>query len=514
MDELITQLTKHLRGAWKYRWQAVVIAWLVAITGWIVVYKIPDTYESSARIYVDTQSILRPLMAGMAMSPNVEQQVSIMSRTLFSRPNVERVMRMVDLDIKTNTVKDHELFVDDLTNSIKIESTGRNDLYIISSNNENPKIAKDIVQALLTIFVEGSIGDKKKDSATAINFIDEQIRDYEGKLIAAETALKEFRRKNLTILPGQGADYAAQMQTVADQLDKAKLELTEAEQSRDSIKNQINGGEPTLASEDGTSDTGNPEIDARISALNNNLDTLRLNYTELHPDVIAAKRLITRLEARKLEEANLPKNNQDPGKNYSPMLQQLNVALSQADSNVAALKARVAEYTRRLEALKSESNAILEMEANLSQMNRDYNVYKSNYEKLVERRETAKISDSLGDSSGLMTFRIIDPPTTPLVPAGPNRLRLFSLVFLAALASGLGVAFVMSQIRPAFHSQGDLREITGLLVLGEVARIWTDQEKIKHKRHLYAFGLSLLVLLVLYGLILARTLMQTNIFSF
>jgi len=512
MDELITQLTRHLSGAWKYRWQAVVIAWLIAITGWIVVYKIPDTYESSARIYVDTQSILRPLMAGMAMSPNVEQQVSIMSRTLFSRPNVERVMRMVDLDIKTNTIKDHEMLIDAVTNNIKIESTGRNDLYIISSTNENPKIAKDIVQALLTIFVEGSIGDKKKDSATAINFIDEKIRDYEGKLIAAETDLKEFRRKNLAILPGEGADYAAQMQTVAEQLDKAKLELTEAEQSRDTIKKQIAGDEPTLAGDDSLGSADNPEIDAQIESLNKNLDTMRLHYTEAHPDVIGIKRLVARLEERKLEEAKLPKKNRDPGKNYSPMLQQLNVDLSQADSNVAALKARVAEYTRRHDSLESASNAILETEANLSQLNRDYNVYRTNYEKLVERRETAKISDSLSDTSGLMTFKIIDPPTTPLIATGPNRLRLFSLVFLAALASGLGVAFMMSQIRPAFHSQGDLREITGLLVLGEVARIWTDQEKIKHKRHLYAFGFSLLALLILYGLILAKTLMQNSIF--
>lgn len=514
MDELITQLTKHLKGAWKYRWQAVVIAWLIAITGWVIVYKIPDTYESSARIYVDTQSILRPLMAGMAMSPNVEQQVSIMSRTLFSRPNVERVMRMVDLDIKTNTIKDHEMLIDAVTNSIKIESTGRNDLYIISSNNENPKIAKDIVQALLTIFVEGSIGNKKKDSATAINFIDEQIRDYEEKLIAAETALKEFRRKNLTILPGEGADYAAQMQSVAEQLDKSKLELTEAEQSRDMLKKQITGNEPTLVTDGDSSSTDNPEIDAQIENLNKNLDTMRLHYTELHPDIISSKRLITRLEERKLAEAKLPRKNRDPGKNYSPMLQQLNVDLSQADSSVAALKARVAEYTRRHDSLESASNAILEMEANLSKLNRDYDVYRKNYEKLVERRETAKMSDSLSDTSELMTFRIIDPPTTPLVPTSPNRLRLFSLVFLAALASGLGVAFVMNQIRPAFHSQGDLREMTGLPVLGEVSKIWTDQEKIKHKKHLYAFALSLLALLVLYGLVLAKTLMKTIYFSF
>lgn len=511
MDELINQLTNHLKGAWKYRWQAVVTAWIIAISGWIVVYDIPDTYESSARIYVDTQSILRPLMAGMAMSPNVEQQVSIMSRTLFSRPNVERVMRMVDLDIKATTIKDHEAMVSALTDRIRIQSTGRNDLYIISSTDENPKVAKDIVQALLTIFVEGSIGDKKKDSSTAINFIDDKIKEYEEKLIAAETALKEFRRAKVGVLPGAGVDYSTQIFAIEDEIQKAKLQLTEAEQARDSIKHQITGDRPTLISDDSLTLADNPEIDSAIEALNKNLDEMRLHYTEIHPDVIATKQLIVRLQERKREEAKLPQKAQDLGKNYSPMLQQLNVSLSQSESNVAALKARVAEYSRRYEKMKSMSDATLESEADLSKLNRDYSIYKDNYTKLVERREAAKLSDSLSDTSGMMTFRIIDPPTTPLIPTGPNRLRLFTLVFLAALGAGLGVSFVMSQIRPTFHSQGELREITGLLVLGEVARLWTDQEKIKHKKHFYAFGLALFALLVLYILLLSKTLLQSNL---
>lgn len=508
MDELFSQLMSHLKGAWKYRWPAMLAAWLIAVPGWIYVYQMPDSYRSSARIYVDTQSILRPLMADMALTPNVEQQVSIMSRTLFSRPNLEKVLRMVDMDIKADTVSDHEKLLDTLNDNIKIESTGRNDLYLISGINENPKIAKDIVQALLTIFVEGSIGDKKQDSTTAINFIDQQITEYEDKLVAAENALKEFRRENIGILPSEGTDYTVQMLAIEESIGKAQLELKEAEQSRDTLKKRISGDEPSLANDEDPGQSDNPEIDARIAQQQEKLDAMRLNFTEQHPDVIAAKRLIANLEKRKAEEAKLPKTKRDPGKNYSPMLQQLYVDLSQAESNVAGLKARVTEYQRRHEELKSKSNAILEMEANLVRLNRDYNVYKSNYEKLVERREAAKLSDNLRDTSELMTFKIIDPPTTPLLPTGPNRLKLYSLVVLAALAVAIGLAFVVSQIRPTFNSQGDLREVTGLLVLGEVTRISTEQEKLKEKKNLHAFGLSFLTLLIVYALLLTKVMLM------
>lgn len=491
---------------WKYRWYAVVAIWFVAIAGWLMAYTLPDNYESSARIYVDTQSVLQPLMAGLATAPNLEQQVSIMSRTLISRPNVERVMRMVDLDIKAKTTKDRENLINALTSEIKIASTGRDNLFTISYRNENPKIAKDVVQSLLTIFVEGT--DKKQDTTSALRFIDDQIKDYQEKLVTAEAALKDFKQKNMGLMPGQGGDYVSQLATAVNDLNQAKLELRESEQSRAAIKQQINGDDPSSTVEDASSTVSNPEIDSRIQDLNKNLDALRLNYTEQHPDVISTKRLIAKLEERKKEEAKLNKHSADPGKNYSPMLQQLNVALAEAEARTAGMKARVEEYSSRYNHLKSMSNAVPEVEAALSQLNRDYEVNKSNYEKLLERRESAKMSGDLDTTSQLVTFRIIDPPTTPQLPTGPNLARLFSLVLLGAIASGIGIAFVVSQIFPTFHSQSSLREITGRPVLGTVAMIWTDQEIFKQKREIYALSLSLLFLLALYGILMAKAIQR------
>ncbi len=508
MEQTIAELLSQLKGVWKYRWYGIGAIWLVAIVGWLAVYTLPDTYESSARIYVDTQNVLQPLMAGLATSPNLEQQVSVMSRTLISRPNLERVMRMVDLDIKAKTQKDRERVVTDLTNEIKIASAGRDNLFTISFRNEDPKIAKDVVQSLLTIFVEGSLANKTQDTTSALRFIDDQIKEYQEKLVNAEAALKDFKQKNMGLMPGQGGDYLTQLAAADKDLNQAKLELREAEQSRAAIKQQISGDEPASTTQDAVNDASNPEIDARIQDLNKNLDTLRLNYTEQHPDVISTKRLIAKLEERKKEEAKLNKHSADPGKNYSPMLQQLSVALAEADARAAAMKARVEEYATRYYRLKAMSNAVPEVEAALSQLNRDYEVNKSNYEKLLERRETARMSGDMDTTNELVTFRIIDPPTTPQIPTGPNLGRLFSLVLLGAIASGISIAFVISQIRPTFHSQSSLREITGRPVLGTVAMIWTNQEIIKQKREIYALSISFIFLLALYGILMAKAMQR------
>ncbi|MDN4053733.1 GNVR domain-containing protein [Massilia sp. YIM B02763] len=511
MAEITAVLLNFLKAIGKYRWYAVAITWAVAIIGWTIVLRLPNQYEASARVYVDTQSILKPLLSGMTTMPNLDQQVVFMRRTLISRPNVERLMRMVDLDVKAKDSKEHEKLVDELMTKIKIGGTERDDIYTITYVSDNPKLGKDIVQSLLTIFVEGSFGGKKQDSEKAVQFIDDQIKTYEEKLSAAENSLKEFKIKNMGLLPREGGgDFGGQLQQAIDQLNQARLDLAEAEQARNAISRQIKG-EPAKPGME-TVDPGvvDPELEMRISTAQKNLDALRLQYTEQHPDIIANRRLLEQLKAQKAELAKT-KRNLDPGAGYSPMLQQLTVSLSAADARVASMRARVDEFAARVARLRTQSVEAPEIEAQLAQLNRDYQVNRENYQKLVERRESARLSGDLSTATDMLTFRVIDPPTVPSQPSGPNRVRLFSLVFAGALVAGLAVAFLMSQVRPAFMSQAALRDATGLPVLGSIGMNWTTEQTVKRKRRLLALGTSVLVLFGAYGVGMAAILVRPTI---
>ena len=507
MAELTAVILTFLKAIGKYRWYAVVISWVVAVIGWAVVYKLPNDYQASARVYVDTQSILKPLMAGMTTLPNLDQQVIFMRRTLISRPNVERVMRMVDLDVKASTAKDHEKLVDELIDKIKIIGTERDDIYTITYNNPNPKLGKDVVQSLLTIFVEGSFGGKKQDSEKAIQFIDDQIKSYEAKLASAENAMKDFKLKNMGLLPRTGGDFTTKLSDLSDQLSQAKLELLEADQARNAIKRQI-GGSGVPGSAPAVVD---PEISERMQALNKQLDTLRMQYTEQHPDILATRRLLAQLETKKQEMAKNPRAQSDPGASYSPMLQQLNVSLSAAEARVASMRARVDELASRVARLRTQSVEAPEVEAQLAQLNRDYQVNRDNYQQLVERRESAKLSGDLSSATDMLTFRVIDPPTVPLTPSGPNRPRLFSFVFLGARVAGLAVALLMSQVRPTFLSQAALRDVTSTPILGSISMNWTTEQKVKRRRRLYAMAASVLALFSAYGGVMALILIRPSL---
>ncbi len=509
MEEQLAQLISHIKGVWKYRWLALATAWIVAIIGGIVVHVLPDKYQASARVYVDTQSILKPLLSGMTTVPNVEQQVAIMSRTLLSRPNLERLVRMVDLDIKAGTAKEKEELLEQLAKDIKLSGTATDNIYTITYSSENPKLAKDLVRSLLAIFVEAGIGDKKKESEKAVSFIDEQIKSYEEKLTAAENALKEFKLRNTGLLSREGSDYSSKLMDASDALSQARLELREAEQARDALKRQIAGDGADANAAMRAAAAGNPELDERLQTLRKNLDGLQLQFTPAHPDIIATKRLIAQLEERKREEAKAMKPNPDRGANISPLLQQLTISLAAAEARVASLRTRVDEYAARVSRLTALNKAVPEAEAQLAQLNRDYQINKENYEKLLNRREAAKLSGELTTTTDMMTFRVVDPPMVPQIPAGPPRVKLFAAVVLGAIAAGIGVAFFMNKIRPTFVTQFSLQEATGLPVLGTIAMHWTEQERALRQKRVYAFAGSFMLLLLLCGGVMARLLIIT-----
>ena len=513
MHELVDQLLCQLKATWRYRWYAVVFAWIIALCGWIAVYRMPDRYEASARVYVDTQSVLRPLLSGITVQPDVDQMVAMMSRTLINRPNLEKVIRMADMDIGLKTSLDREQLITRLTRELAIQSTGRENLYTIAYTDKSPEEAKRVVQSLLTLFVEGSLGDKRKDSDSARRFIDEQLKGYGEKLVAAENAITEFKRRHVGLMPGgEGQGYFARLVEAKAALRKAALELKEAENSRDSIKNQLAGAAevPSPPGDKSVGEGVNPEIDARIRALEQKLDGLRLSYTEQHPDIVAIVPIIARLKEQKQAEAKLRGPLPSAAQAKDPVYQLLTVSLTTAEANVAAMKTRVAEYSERYAELQAAANAVPQVEAEYTQLTRDYEVNKARYDELLKRRESARISGDMEASDAALGFRVIDPPQVPSVPKAPNRRQLMSLVLLAALGGGGGLAFLMSQMWPTINDERRLREVSGLPVLGTVIMSWTDAQKTRRTWGLVALLLSFGSLLSAYAAILAALVLTVS----
>lgn len=507
MDDIIRQVMGFARGMWRFRWYGLIASWVVAIIGVAVVFRIPDAYEASARLYVDTDSVLKPLMSGLAIQPNVEQQLNMLTRTLLSRPNIEKLVRMADLDLKGAGRDNRDALVDRLMGQIQIKASPGLNLYtLVYRDNEQDK-AKRVIQSLVSLFVESSLGSSRKGTDTAKTFLDEQIKSFELKLEESEARVKEFKIKNLSLQSADGKDAAGRMAEMNAQLESAKLMLLEAEKARDAAKQQLvaeRGQSTTSVTQslllESSISVATPELDNRIEAQKRNLDALMQRFTDQHPDVMVTRRLLKDLEEQRRKEAqelrraalmNAASGGGSAGQ-PSATVQELSRMVASSEVQAASLRARVAEYSSRFAQAREGLKTAPQIEAEAAQLNRDYALVRKGYEDLVSRRQTAMMSGELDAATGVAEFRLIDPPRVSPKPVFPNRPAILPLALLAGLVAGLGLTLVLSQLRPTFDDPGDLHTKTGLPLLGVVTMVISDldrsRERMAHVRFISASG--------------------------
>jgi polysaccharide chain length determinant protein (PEP-CTERM system associated) len=457
-------------------------------------------------------------LAGLAVQPNVEQQVTMLSRTLISRPNVEKLVRMADLDLKSGSKAEYDTMIDRLMTTLRISGTGADNLYVLSYRDTEPERARRAVQSLVSIFVDSGLGASKKDAESARAFINDQIKSYQSKLEEAEARLKDFKLRNIDALVGDGRDITMRLNELSGQLEKARLELREAENAREAAraaleaeKSQVSTLSTQSLIEEAGAVVATPEIDARLEAQRRHLDALLQRFTDLHPEVIATRRLLKDLEDQRVAEAQARQRaaaakkaaaSADKGGGASPAIQELNRMIAMSEVQVAALKARVAEYANRYNQARAQLKSAPQLEAEAAQLNRDYAIHKKNYEDLVARRETASISGEVEVSSGMADFRVIDPPRVAPKPVWPNRQMLLALAFVAALGVGGFAAFAAWQLRPVFFDISDLRARLSVPVLGAINTMMDDAAMRRQKADRFGFAAAMgsLVLVFAAGL--------------
>jgi polysaccharide chain length determinant protein (PEP-CTERM system associated) len=361
------------------------------------------------------------------------------------------------------------------------------------------------------MFVESGLSNKRIDTEKAMSFLDEQITQYEQVLREAEERLKNFKLANLDRL-GSSQDSVGSMLALDADIEKVRTELRAAEQRRDALRKQLASEDPVFLSDS----TGGPaasapgmdplaEIDSRADALRRNLDELLRRYTEEHPDVVGTRRILAELERQResvLEDQRRagPASRSKGTTRREPNLvyQQLKVALADAEANVAALGGRLSELEARYSRIRAAARLRPEFEAELAQLNRDYQIQKTNFEQLVQRREQAKMTGNL-DQSGSVAFRVIDPPRVSSQPVAPNRPRLLLAVMFLSVAAGVGASLAVSQLFPVVSTTKDLRLVSQMSVLGSVSLRPSPAQILHRKRKNYAFGGGVAGLVAVFG---------------
>lgn len=539
MGTLLIMIRRTLLAAWRYRWVAAAVAWLVCGGGWAFVYTIPNQYEASARLYVDADAVLTPLLKGLSIDSSLSSQLDVLQRTLLSRPNLEKLVSNTDLDLTITGPSDLETMVGKLGTEIKITPQTRN-LFTITYRNSTPKLAFDVVQTILTTFIESKTGNNRSEMENAQSFLQQQLSAYEQQLRAAERKRADFRAKYLDLLPmgdngGNRLDQAQgtvrQLQgQIADLIAKRDLlnrELTNTPQLIVTENEAIQqpGGQP------GT--PGRPGVvprDPKVEQAQNDLNELRLRYTENHPDVVSAKKRLEGLKAqfeatvaadaaRQAEqkaaaEAAAAKAGLDAsGKPVvatgravrslpNPIYEQLKVRLYETESGIASLQRQIADATRERDRLEEMARSAPGVQAEFLNLNRDYDVLRKNYDELLARRESMRISTAAEADADKIKIQVIDPPQVPQNPVAPKRTLLMSVVLALGVGAGLAAAVMLVQFDQSYHTIDELRDL-GLPVAGGISLLNVTVTR-GRLASVMVFSLAVLLLGGIYGALLYR----------
>jgi polysaccharide chain length determinant protein (PEP-CTERM system associated) len=518
VQDQLAELFYYLKGALKYRGVAIALAWIVCLSGWIVVSALPNKYTSEAKVHVDTGTMLVPLLKGMTVQSDVRGLLRVMQLLMFTQHNLEQIIELANLNKNIKSASDKLAIMDNLKKDIHISGEG-NDIFTINYEAGNPNDAKRVVQAVLTVFSEQTQRSTLAGVDVAHRFIDEQIQEYENRLRNAEKARENFKRTRLGLLPGDNGGQIAQAQSIVRLLDEARMQLNESQSRRDILAAQFN--EIKDSNEDWTVTTDAPkeisEEDSRIASLKNRKKELLIKYTDSHPEILSLNKTIAELEnqknSAKMDEQGNLQDYINPSLLANPYVQTIKVALNEAEAELAAKRSRVSELQQRVDKINQELDARLSVETELQNLNRDYDAIKTNYEKLLESREQASMSQKVDDQAEALKFKIADAPNVPLEPSSPKRKLLYTGVLLLGCILGIGIAFLLYLIRPTILTVSQLREVTQLPVLGSVSNKKTVSVMQQHQKELMKSTVFISALILVYFGFMLTEIMHIKLYT-
>lgn len=465
-------ILEFLNALWGRRWYAIAVAWLVCLAGWSTVAVMQDQFAVSARIYVDTSSILRPLLRGIAVEPNVQEAVRLMRQTLLSRDNVEKVMRITDMDLEATTEEKRDRLISSLQRKTILSSSRRGEnLFSIDFRHNDPVQARDIVQAFTTVFVENNIGENRNDAETAREFLDEQAQFYREQLEDSEQRLANFQIEFGGLLPESSNNVLAGYRDAQQALNEAITQRDELKRQLSSINSYIE-----VSSDAGGFGGGPPSLDeVQIAELEGVVENLLSRYTENHPDVVVAnRRLRTMRERMEANRANVAAQQLDGTaqvnilREANPIYTELKVELVRAEGQIVVLRQRFEHLQVNFERVQERVKMAPQLAAEQQKMQRDYGIVKKKYEQLLERRESMKIATERSIKSDDVKFRIVEPPVVPTKPVGPNRPLFLNAVLIFGLGVGVMTAALLVLTRHTFQNTRVLKSTFSIPIYGAV----------------------------------------------
>lgn len=481
MEAIYTEIRIALYAIWRMRWLALAVAWAFCLVGWLMVMRVPAAYESSARIQVQVKNLF-----GDGSEGDVQKSIDRVRQSLTSTEVLKRVVRTVSNGERPLTSSEALSLIGALRGGISITAQGEDLLEMKTrislkgiSEQQTAFIARNVTQKLIDIFIQENVIGSKANSAEALQFLDQELARRAKELAGVDRQRAQIAQDTLGSLPGSGT-LEQRMDAARNEMMSLESGLMQARSSLAAMNGQIAATPAQIpaGSVAGAVDT----IDQRIGQLEGQLsEAISRGWTEKHPDVIAIRAQLRQLRAEKARGGA-----RDVPMAPNPVYVSLKSMQAEREGNVAALQARRDQLQGAVSLIAQRQLNAPAAAIDQARLDRDYDVLRDQYNKLLQQRESAKLRADATGKTGGVSFRVIDQPSLPRQPAAPNRTMLLTAVLIAGAVVGSGVAFAKSQLSNVYTTTQQLAKASGLPVLGSISEVITaETRQIRRKQMMW-----------------------------
>ena len=475
------------------------LALLALLAGLFV---LPIKYTSKTTILAQESDIIQPLLEGRAVATGVTDRAGIARQVIYSRKVLQGAMQAGGWMESEPTPVEQDKIMEDIRHSTVIRSP-RENLIEISFSDSDPERTLKVTERLAELFMEESLATKERESREAFEFIDNQVSGYHEKLADAEENLQSFRSSNADALPGSAADTNARIGALRNQVEQTRMALMEQRSREESLRAQLSGESAVTAVQ-----TRENMYRGQLIQLQGQLDTLLLNFTEQHPDVVRIRHQMDDIRSALSAEAARPNTTAGNGglsgdAQMNPLYVELRSQLAQTRREAAATASRLSASESMLAGELARGRRIALSEGDLAELTRDYEVNRDIYQDLLRRRENARVSMDLDREKRGLTMRVQDPATLPLRPTGLSLMHFVLAGLFAAVAIPVALLFLLAKFDPRIRSRKQLQEAVGVPVLASIPAYKTSLARRHELVQMMTAGAVLtavvLVYLIVYG---------------
>jgi len=467
--------------------------------GWLVVWGaswvLPTMYKSSTLILVE-----EPTMPSSYVPPNVNQnlqdRLQSISQQILSRTRLISIIDKLGLYPDKKSSDDKVEAMRSNIGGVELVRDNRNQeitAFRVSFSARDPRLAQQVTSELTQLFISESNKVRQQQSEGTTNFLAQQLEDARVALAAQEAKVRQFEATHEGALPTQQASNLQILSGLQGQLQNQQDSLNTAKQQRVYFQTLIEQYKNLHAS--GRSVDGGPSevgaIDGELAKLRSQLTDLRSRYTDSYPDVQKLKAQIADTERQRQALLAAPKTAPKQGAEVesTPLLQlqsqlQANqLEIASRERAITGLEARISEYQGRL-------NSEPATEQQLAELTRGYEQSKANYDDLFKKKNASAMATSMEQLQQGERFTMLDPPSLPIKPDFPNRLKFCGFGVLAGFALGSILVFLLEFFDDRMHGEKDIKSLLGINVLAEIPEVQNAVDEKREKRRL-ALGWAL-----------------------